>query len=325
VTPKRFCLALLGLYALLLAGAAGLVYAVDPFNLLGRNWTGVHAATERQAKPMLLRRGGYGAVLIGSSKTAYIDPDRLCLPGVFNASFAAAVPEEMLEFLRLHLRPGQAALVGLDLFMFNEREAPLLPGEAGGLPEAGPRRLLGYLLGWTPLERAAQALVRHWRGREPFMRANGSRTAGEQLARHARMPEADHDAAVEHLMANHYRDFAFSEARLAVLREMRAVLEAKGGPYRVFVSPLAAPVVARLRADPAARAQQERFRRELRAVFPDLVDLSESRYSAPENFFRFDPLHYLPEAGARFMNEAVLRDWCGGAGEDGPTIGAALP
>ena len=37
-----------------------------------------------------------------------------------------------------------------------------------------------------------------------------------------------------------------------------------------------------------------------------MVDLSVSAYSAPENFFKSDAVHFKPDAGARMMNEEVI-------------------
>ncbi len=44
----------------------------------------------------------------------------------------------------------------------------------------------------------------------------------------------------------------------------------------------------------------------VRAIFPDLIDLSSSPYGAAKNYFAKDPLHYKAVVGAAFMNEKVL-------------------
>ena len=61
-----------------------------------------------------------------------IPPAALDRPGFFNASFPGAAPEEMLDFVERHVGAGEAVLLGLDFFMFNEREVPLRPE---GLPD----------------------------------------------------------------------------------------------------------------------------------------------------------------------------------------------
>jgi len=54
-------------------------------------------------------------------------------------------------------------------------------------------------------------------------------------------------------------------------------------------------------------AQQARdWTDQVRQLFPTTIDLSSSEYSAPENFFAADPVHYKPAAGVRFMQNEVL-------------------
>ena len=45
---------------------------------------------------------------------------------------------------------------------------------------------------------------------------------------------------------------------------------------------------------------------EVRAIFPNVVDLASSPYGAAANFYDVDPVHFKAEAGVRFMNEKVM-------------------
>src|SRR5689334_14016404 len=86
--------------ALMVVPIAALNLIVDPFGRIGTNWMGVFVSNERISKPPLLAAGDYSVILIGSSKVASISPlNDLHRTDMFNASFGAALPEEMRDFL----------------------------------------------------------------------------------------------------------------------------------------------------------------------------------------------------------------------------------
>ena len=45
---------------------------------------------------------------------------------------------------------------------------------------------------------------------------------------------------------------------------------------------------------------------EVRAIFPNVVNLTSSPYGAASGFYFRDPVHYKPEVGVSFMNDEVL-------------------
>lgn len=289
--------------SLLLAATAAVNWWIDPFNKLDRNWIGIHGLSERDAKPAMLAGRDWQGVILGSSKTTYIDPEDLACPGVFNASFPGAVPEEMLEFARSHVGRPRFALIGLDFYMFNERAAPWQP--EGLARDRSPAALAEYLLSGRVLLAAVRDLWAHLRGDRPRLAPAGNRNAEAQLARHAAMPGPDYDTTLKLLRSRHFAEVQYSERRLRVLARLRDLLERRGIAYAVFINPLNQAVLETLESLPA-HADFQRLRRDLRQIFPDLIDLSESEWSKAENYFRYDPYHYLPEVGAAFVNRAVL-------------------
>jgi len=276
---------------------------VDPFDQLGNNKIGVYADMEREAKSARLRRGHYQGVIMGSSKPTYIDPLALDRPGFFNAAFALAMPEELLAFAETFVQPGQAVVLGLDLYMFNENAFPLQ--EAAFEAEPSTFELVKYLMSGSVLIYSIRDYLQHLKGVPPRLAPLGNLTAVRRLERHHAMTERVDGPVLGMLSTVHYRNFRYSTARLDTLRELETLLEERGVPLLVFINPLSRTVLDHLAGLPAA-PMLDRLRHDLRLIFPDLADLSEGRWSAPENFLRFDPLHYLPEVGAAFLNEEVL-------------------
>lgn len=287
---------------------------VDPFDQLGNNRIGFYADMEREAKSAWLPRGDYAGVILGSSKPTYIDPTALDRGGFFNAAFALAMPEELLAFAQTFVEPGQAVLLGLDLYMFNENAFPLQQPVFRAQPSLGD--LAGYLFSGQVLIYSVRDYMAHLRGRPPRLEPAGNLAAVQRLARHEAMDGRIDAPVLGMLRSVHYRDFRYAEARLESLRRLKALFQARGNPFVVFINPLSRTVLDHLATLPAA-PMLDRLRQDLREIFPDLVDLSDSRWSDPDNFLRFDALHYLPEVGAAFVNQELLPRLPGPASESG--------
>ena len=78
-------------------------YVVDPYNLLGNNRSGAYFVLERQVKDAILTYKHEG-ILLGSSKTGYVNPDELSCYQFYNASMRGMVPEEMYFYLKKYLQ-----------------------------------------------------------------------------------------------------------------------------------------------------------------------------------------------------------------------------
>ena len=302
-TVRAGLLATLAAFSLVLGLATSAIVLVDPFDKLGRNQIGIYAARERETKLSWIRRREHQGLLLGSSKTTYIDPLRLDAPGMFNASFPLALPEELLAFVDQHVHDEDFVLIGLDLYMMNEREFPVRPVElsdGSGLVETAR-----YLISGQVLLYALRDYWRHLQGRTPRLAEAGNVHFESRLARHESMTTVDNGPALTMLSSFHFANFEYSASRVGMLERLRDILEQRRIPYAVFINPLSAPVLDLLERIPA-KAAAERFRDDVRRIFPDAADLMRSRWSNPEGYFRFDPYHYLPEVGARFINEEVL-------------------
>ncbi len=293
--------------ACLVAGGSIAIFnwAVDPAGVFGRSPGGIYVFDERPYKMVQVKAYPHRVLLLGSSKSAGFNPATLKQPRVYNASFAAAMPEEMLAFIEQRGRDAEIVLIGLDFFMFRGGPSALKRDITLGVE--GFPAIAKYLFSLPIFLDAARHLYLSAIGRPALIASNGHWNTWDR----DEMERAPWDfrdrrrAVMNELRSSHFADGEFATARLGVLRRMRALLEKRGQVYRVFINPLETCVLKMLAGLPS-HARFERFRREVRAVFPDALDYSVSAYSASRNFYRFDPYHYKTVVATKLIRD-VLR------------------
>jgi hypothetical protein len=101
-----------------------------------------------------------------------------------------------------------------------------------------------------------------------------------------------------------FTEFKYSAERVAYLEKIKAMLVERGIPHIVLISPEDRQMLEMIKASGSQWAL-ERFRSDIHRIFSDAIDYSDSWMSADANFFRHDPLHYLPSAGAAMVREAL--------------------
>ncbi|CAA7622626.1 hypothetical protein MTBLM5_50047 [Magnetospirillum sp. LM-5] len=290
----------LSVTAAVCAAAAVLTAVVDPFGRLGRAPWGLYASTERDAKPHLARLGRHDALIIGSSKTAIIDPATLPASWRFlNASFASAVPEEIADFLDSYAGQTRLVLIGLDFYMMNEQG---FPASRGAFAARGGQAVASYLLSGSA---AIASLDTLWRAVVKGEPPGVAVPAGNRVkADDAPGAQIDDRATLAMLRARHYRNVRYAEWRLARLAETVERLQARGVTVKVFINPLT-PVIYHLLQSLPAWQDFLRFRADVARYFPGSKDLSWSDLSDRNGFYAADPFHYKPEVGRRLV-AAVL-------------------
>jgi len=300
---NRFVRWTVGIALSLLLGSAAWNVAADPFGLYGWERPGIYQWAERESKQTWVRRWPHDAMYVGSSRFGMIDPGALRGAVWFNAGISNAVPEELDEFLRLHLRPEMPVVLGLDFYMFNETAIPPRPSIRLTWEDylfRYPLHLESLRLSWFAVRRA---LI----GREPLILANGQTNPWFFHRNEEGAVDFDYTRELAAFRDYRYARFAFSEMRVERLRALRDWLEERGVRYVVVLNPENAVLQREVvDADPFLRETFERYQREMRMLFPGLIDLSKSRYAAKKGYFYEDPQHYLPATGARFMNEVVI-------------------
>jgi len=287
-----YLIALLGIILFCLVVVAGTVWIVDPFNELGRNWTGLYFLTERQEKG-LVAKFPHNAILLGSSRTSHINPDDLCDYKFYNASFASALPEEMYYYSKKFIKDEKMVVIGLDFYMFNEHMYPM------ETMKEWPEHwwpLYEYLLGRDILMDSLKA-VYYWSKHVPSMHVDNG---------YYEYPDEPFNSESYHkwlkfIEEHHYGKYILSQARLDYMRQLKAFLDTRHIKYIVFINPIQEDDAALLRASSAYPIFIQ-WKKQLEEIFPDLKDLSQSKYSAKKYFHQSDPSHYLTSAGAELVN-----------------------
>jgi hypothetical protein len=267
-------------------------WAIDPYDELGKNWIGVYTADQRQQAQGIVSFP-HDAVIIGSSRTEQINPDDLCGYKFYNASFPAALPEEMYYYIDRYIKNEKLVVIGLDFYMFNESSNPLL-----GIKEWPARHWSTheYLLGWNVLIDSIKAIY----NREylhQVMVPNGY----HPIISGKKLDMATYQWWLNKLVNQDYANYHLSEVRLQYMRNLKKLLDERHLKYIVFVNPMQEDnwKVLHLTGTYGIFLQ---WINSLKEIFPDLQYFPEGQYSQRELYLNNDPSHYSPVLGETFMN-----------------------
>jgi hypothetical protein len=276
---------------------------VDPYHLLGRNTLGIYVFNERLAKPALIQNASHDAIVIGSSKVTSIDPADITRAHVFNAAFGAALPEEMAWFLQRYAKSGQTVLLGLDFYMFNERAFPLIEKDIFAA-DTRPSRL-AYIFDKDIFKVSLDALYLHYiKHQEPLLLSSGMRNQSKDRAQDTALGgNYDYERVLKTLRENHYHDVHYSDRRLEILRRLKTTMAERGVKFLVFINPLNVAVRALIRE--LAEQDFQRFRQDVRAILPDIYDLTGEEFESRDFYYRHDPYHYTTLTGGCFINHIL--------------------
>ena len=299
-SARRFVLVALGI-AGAVVGAVGLFnYVVDPYDLFGHNRLGVYITAEREFKATEVQRYPHDALLVGNSRMAMIPVKGLDHFRFFNAALGGGTAEEAYYFLYHFARNQKLVILGVDL------------GQADPVPPQGdifkPPTLiatLNNLLNMRTVEYSVRTIYSHFTGLPTSLRTDGSFDAAPWFERWDR-PDPDHLQFILEKMKGglgSYRGPA--KQTMTFYQKIADCLRERGITCVVLVPPVHEAVANHVRASSALAGYQE-WRRKLESIFPVVVDLSLSPYSAAENFFQSDPVHFKPEVGVRLLNAEVI-------------------
>jgi hypothetical protein len=290
-------------FALLTAGAVAIAnWRMDPFGLFGRPSAGFYFSSERDIKQGLVRGTSYDGLLMGSSKVAEWPARMIRTYRVLNAAWSAAQPEEMAYFLD-EMRPDVAFVaIGFDVFMFNGREYPFL--ERSPFGRGRPDVLATHLFSMNMLQTGLAGRRMRLAGEIPRVLPDGSRnTLVNEPGDYGVAP--NHEEPLEALRTRPFRDYRFETRRIESLRRIKAWGASHCVALIPFVNPLSGAVLDLIR-DVGITEQVARFRRAVRSVFPDVLDLMDvPELAAQDLYWSGDPDHYYPSIGLRIFNEHV--------------------
>jgi len=298
----RYAKRMLIVTAVLVGLAAAINVAVDPYSLYGWNRFGIFIGAERECKQTWLKRIPHNAILMGSSKLGFVDPRTLEVYEFFNASMGGAMPEEIEEYVRLHAPEGQPLVIGLDFFMMNEFCFPLRPS----IKRDAADYWVHYPLNLKALEYCWHTVRKGLLRRPPVVTAWGQLNPEMTERKDATATQVDYSDGIPYLEHHHLRNYTFSETRLERLRELRRTLDTRKIPTVIVLNPMNEALRARIRERSDLEPQYQRWKAEMRGIFPDLIDLTESEYSKVQYFYKLDPLHFKPATGTEYLNKVII-------------------
>ncbi|MGE9296666.1 MAG: hypothetical protein ACQKBV_10295 [Puniceicoccales bacterium] len=302
-SPQSFRRYLLA-FALMAGGGLLLVgcfnFFIDPYGVFGMNTLGIYASADRESKPMAYARGDFDAVIMGNSKAAMIPAARLRNHRFFSATFGGAMPEELYYFAERNIHDADLAIVMLDFWSFRSdppvRYDPFAPQSFAQVVEK--------LLSITAVEDSIKTLRRKVSGEQPAFAPDGSFIAERWIESKSQPNDILRKLEFrEH--ARWFVDYEPSPERMAYLEKLADLFRERGIPVVVVLAPMHEESLALMDGTPAAEIES-RWKSKVRALFPQTIDLIDSGYSAPENFFPADPTHFRPEVGVEMINREVL-------------------
>jgi len=295
---KRYGGGFLWTLAIVLLLVVGFNAVVDPFGVTGWNRLGVFEVREREYKSRAVRHIPHDAILISHSRLSAQDPREVEGYTFFNMAVGGGRLEELAGMLEPALEDQKVVVLGLDFWMFNARYWPEL--KDGWKPITFWRLFTRYLLSWDYFVSAWKTIQAAREGREPVIRPPGFLDA-EFWRKEGETDPARKEMALQSVV----KDYEYGAFRMEYLRELKASLDAKGIPLVVFLHP-ESPILREHLASPELTDAYVAWRADVEAMFPDLIDLTESKYAKAENYYRYDPIHYRPEVSTAFLNEVVV-------------------
>ncbi len=273
---------------------------VDPYDRFGFNRLGTYISADREYKATEVQRFPSDAILLGDSRAAMINVSGVQDYRFFNAAFAGATGEEMRSFVNRFVRGKKLVVLGLDLFSFG----PVTQPPTDPFTPLSIRRALEYTLSIKNADYSIRTLASALAGKPRDYQPDGSYHEANWATRADRVDAATADRKVTEVVDS-LTNYQFEANRMVALRDIRDTLAQRGIPVVVYLAPMNQRVWERLQGT-TGYSEMLKTREAILRIFPRTIDLTDSGYSAPEGFFRGDPLHFRSLVGERFLKEQVL-------------------
>lgn len=274
---------------------------LDPYGYWG-NADGVFYSTERQFKASQINHFPHDAVLLGTSRFAHIDPERLKCQKFFNAAFSGASLEELIEFVERFVSKKEVIIVGLDFQMFEHVKAT--PNEQGGFGRT-PSSFLKHLLSLELVFKGILAAKHVRAGLQPKILANGQRNTAEKDSGNKRPASSNYHTEKITSFSKNIARFRISTKSQNSLQRLKQLLSKRTNKTIIVFNP-----INRILADKDGNmdAILAKLSSNIRDVFPKMYDLSRSQYANADRHYKFDYSHFTPDTGVSFVNEILSQE-----------------
>jgi hypothetical protein len=290
----------LGLAIGLTGGMALFNFVIDPFNRYDNNRLGVYISAERECKAAYVTHYAHDTLLVGNSREAKIPPHGLDGFRFFNGAFSGATDEEIYYFLQHFARQQRLVILAVEVGSCD-------PSECRGdiFAPKGLTSALDNLLNLQTTEYSFRTIFKSLAKHPQPIGPDG------EVPVTGRILEADLDDPGRSAYLIQLQQHGWNEyhcpplAKMSFLVRMSDCLRQRGIPCVVMIPPLHEAIAQSAQSGNVAD-EVAAWKRQLGTIFPHVIDLSFSSYTARTNFYRSDPVHFKPDVGVRFMNAEVL-------------------
>ena len=136
------------------------------------------------------------------------------------------------------------------------------------------------------------------------MKVNGARYIDDLIEGDRALTAPDYGNKIKDILRSLYDRYDFSYRRVGLMRELRQFLESHEIAYAVMLNPQNDSLIVAVRRAGLGDAF-DTYRRELRSVFPNLVDLSRGEWSSPEHFFHQSAFYFRPAVMRNMVSRAL--------------------
>ncbi len=270
---------------------------VDPFCFFERNTYGMYWSTERYCKVTLIKNNpDYESLLIGNSRTAWIEPDN---ESTLNVAFSGATFNEIYVFLDKYLKQNKTVLIGLDYESFYDSEG-LIPTDFDKSPLDYFHHLFSY-------EIVSRSYTNHFHRNEfepsiPLGDGGNREFVDSDLEKTKALYETVLDGSYFKTPFDiSYKPMPGSELRAKeILSKLNALLIERQAKYTIFINPIFPAKQRKIIRDNVQHIEQIKgFSETVKKIFPNVLDYS-LEHPFDNKLFR-DESHFLPNVGAQII------------------------
>lgn len=279
-------------------------YSVDPQSQFRGGIMGGYNDNAKTLKYYQITEYPFNALLLGSSKVAAINPDSIVYKDLkfYNGALLSATPEEIYEVLVHASAKPKFVAIGLDFFMFNATEEPF---KTSNFNFGASNMSKGvYLLSVKTFQKSLISMMKYITDTPPNFLSTGQKNQLTRVKIDSKFKQAEHDKALNHLRQKTFSNFEFEYRRIETLKKIRGYFEKNDIDYVIFINPLNQSV-NKLIKDMRLESVHQKFLANVKGVFVDTVDLSDSKWSSDKYFYHSDPWHYRSNTGALFLNQIL--------------------
>ncbi|MGH1427758.1 MAG: hypothetical protein ACRBEE_07450 [Arenicella sp.] len=276
---------------------------VDPFCFFERNTYGMYWNTERYCKETLIKDNpNYDSLLIGNSRTAWIEPDN---EFTLNVAFSGATFNEIYVFLEKHLDRDKTVLIGLDYESFYNSQ--------GFKPTDFDKSFVDYMHHLFSYEIISRSYANYFH-RNKFKPSIPLGKNGNRVFVDSDLEKAN--ALYRTVLDGSYFrtpfTISYSPVKGAesyardILSKLNSLLVERNSKYIVFINPIFPAKQRKILRDDIQHIEKvKHFSAVIKEIFPYVLDYSLDHPFVNKRYR--DESHFLPGVGAKIIQEARRR------------------